>query len=313
VGIFGLSGGHSARAQTYPDHPIKLVLPYTAGSPNDVIARVIGQVLSARLKQPVVIDNRPGGGTAIGLRAVMNSDADGYTLLFTNTPTHVIAQLMSNGFTYDPLKDFTPIVAVASTSQAMVVPASFPANTLKEFIDYAKANPGQLNFGAGQGTLPQLVGEAFKMKTNTDIKSIPYRGGSEVVTDMIGGRIQMNFASIATLIGFIRAGQLKALAVTSPKRSEDLPDVPTMAESGLPELTTLTYYGFLSPKGVPAEIADRIGREVNEALKSDELRATMRKAGFEPAGGSPQEFATLMAEQLQFWEPIVKASSFQMQ
>lgn len=312
IGGLGLSG-FLAHAHSYPNRPIRLILPYTAGSPNDVIARVIGPVLSARLGQPVVIENRAGGGTSIGLKAVTGADADGHTLLFTNTPTHVIAQLVSKGFAYDPLKDFVPIVAVASTSQALVVPASFPADTLKDFIAYAKANPGKLNFGFGQGTLPHLVGEAFKLKTKTDIVGIPYRGGSQAMADMLGGRIQMIFSAIATLMPQIRDRKIKALAVTSAKRSDDLPDVPTLAESGFPELTTLTYYGFLASAGTPASVVERINRAINEALASADLRSTMLKMGFEPAGGSPQDFAALMAEQLRFWEPIVKASGFQME
>jgi tripartite-type tricarboxylate transporter receptor subunit TctC len=261
----------------------------------------------------VVIENRAGGGTSIGLKAVTSADADGHTLLFTNTPTHVIAQLVSKGFSYDPLKDFAPIVAVARTSQALVVPQAFPADTLKDFIAYAQANPGKLNFGFGQGTLPHLVGEAFKLKTSTDIVGIPYRGGAQAMADMLGGRIQMIFSSIGTLMPQIRDRKIKALVVTSAKRSDELPDVPTMAESGFPELTTLTYYGLLGPAGTPAGVVERISREINEALASASLRGAMLKIGFEPAGGSPQDFATLMAEQLRFWDPIVKASGFQME
>ena len=308
----GLSAAGLARAQSYPSKPIKLILPYTAASPNDVIARLIGPVLASRLGQPVVIDNRPGGGTAVGLKAVMGSEPDGYTLLFTNTPTHVIAQLVSKGFSYDPLNDFVPIVTVGSTSLVLVVPPSLPVNTLKEFIAYAKANPGKLNFGFGQGTLPHLVGEAFKMVTGTDIASIPYRGGAQAITDMLGGRIHMNLGAGATLVPLIREGKIKALAVTSEKRGAELPDVPTMTESGLPELTTVTYYGFLGPAGTPAEVVTRINGEINDSLKSAELRASMQRVGFEPVGGSPQDFATLIAQQLQRWAPIVKATSFQM-
>jgi len=215
----------SANAQPFPNKPIKVILPYTAGSPNDVIARVIGPVLSTRLGQSVVVENRPGGGTAIGLKAVMSAEADGHTLLFTNTPTHVIAQVVSKGFTYDPLKDFVPIVTVGSTSLVLVVPASLPANNLQEFIAYAKANPGKLNFGFGQGTLPHLVGEAFKLATATDIASIPYRGGAQAITDMLGGRIHMNLGAGATLVPLIREGRIKALAVTSPRRGAELPQV----------------------------------------------------------------------------------------
>jgi len=308
----GLAGPRLAQAQAFPHKPIKTIVPYTPGSPNDIIARVIGPVLSARLGQPVVIDNRPGGGTTIGLKTVMSSEGDGYTLLFTNTPTHVIAQLVAKGFTYDPVKDFAPIVTVGATSLVLVVPPTMP-DTLQEFIAYAKANPGKLNFGFGQGTLPHLVGEAFKMATGADIASIPYRGGSQAITDMLGGRIHMNFGAGATLVPLVRQGKIKALAVTSAKRGDELPEVPTMAESGLPKLTTVTYYGFFGPAGTPADVVAKLNGEVNEALKSAELRANMKKVGFEPTGGTPQDYAALVAEQLQHWEPIVKATGFQME
>jgi tripartite-type tricarboxylate transporter receptor subunit TctC len=308
-----LGAGGLALAQTFPTRPIKAILPYTAGSPNDVIARLIAPPLSARLGQSVVVDNRAGGGTTIALKTVMASDPDGYNLLFTNTPTHVIAQLVAKGFTYDPIKDFAPIVTVGSTSLVLVVPASLPVNSLKEFIAYAKANPGQLNAGFGQGTLPHLVTEAFKQAAGTDIASIPYRGGAQAMTDMLGGRIHLNFGAGATLVPLVRDGKIKALAVTSPKRGVELPDVPTMIESGLPELTTVTYYGFLGPAGTPADIVARINGEVNECLKSPELRASMVKVGFEPTGGSPQDFGALIAEQLQRWAPIVKSTGFQME
>jgi len=300
----------AASAQGFPSKPIKLLLPYTAGSPNDVIARVIGPVLSARLGQPVVVENRPGGGTAIGLKAVMSAEADGHTLLFTNTPTHVIAQVASKGFTYDPVKDFTPIVMVGSTSLVLVVPPSLPVNSLREFINYAKANPGKLNFGFGQGTLPHLVGEAFKQATATDIASIPYRGGAQAITDMLGGRIHMNLGAGTTLVPLVRGGKIKALAVTSTRRSAELPEVPTMAESGLPDLTTVTYYGFLGPAGTPGDVVARINHEINESLKSAELRASMLRVGFEPVGGSPQDFAALIAREHQHWSAVARAANF---
>jgi tripartite-type tricarboxylate transporter receptor subunit TctC len=308
---FGLAIPDVARAQAYPNKAIKVVLPYTPGSPNDVVARVIAPVLSSRVAHPVVVDNRPGGGTTIGLKAVMQADPDGYTLLYSNTPTHVIAQLVAKGFTYDPIKDFTPIVTVGSTSLVLVTPPSAPP-TLQEFIAYAKANPGKMNFGFGQGTLPHLVGEAFKQTTGTDIASIPYRGGAQAITDMLGGRIHMNLGAGATLVPLIREGKIRALAVTSPQRSSELPDVPTMAESGYPGLTTVTYYGFWGPAGTPAEIVNKINGEINEALKSPELRANLVRVGFEPTGGSPEDFAKLIAEQLEKWTPIVKSSGFQM-
>jgi tripartite-type tricarboxylate transporter receptor subunit TctC len=304
----------SAHAQsTYPDHAIKVILPYTAASPIDASARIIAPTLAMRLGQPVVVENRAGGGTTIGLKAVMSASPDGYTLLYTNGPTHVIAQLLAKGFTYDPVKDFVPIVMVGSTSLVLVVAPGVPANTLTEFIAHAKANPGKLNFGFGQGTLPHLVGEAFKMATGADIASIPYRGGAAAVTDMLGGRIHMAMSAAGNLMPLIRDGKIKPLAVTGPARNAELPDVPTMVESGFPSLTSITYYGFLGPAGTPADVVAKINAEVNESLKSPELRAALRNAGFEPVGGSAQDFATVIADQLQHWTPIVRASGFQME
>ena len=308
-----VGAGDLSVAQPFSGRPIKAILPYTASSPNDVIARLIATALSVRLGQPVVIENRAGGGTAIGLKAVMGAAVDGTTLLFTNTPTHVIAHLVSKGFTYDPLKDFAPIVTVGRTSLVLVVPASLPANSLQDLIAYAKAHPGELNVGFGQGTLPHLVSETFKQATGINIASIPYRGGAQAISDMLGGRIHMNFGAGATLVPLIREGRIKALAATSPERDRDLPDVPTMIENGLPRLTTVTYYGFLGPAAMPPDVVVRINGEVNECLKSAELRASVINIGFEPTGGSPQDFAALIAEQLRHWAPIVKSTGFQME
>jgi tripartite-type tricarboxylate transporter receptor subunit TctC len=312
-GGLGLSATRRSYAQAYPHKLIRLILPYTAGSPNDVLARLVVPHLNARLGQTVLIDNRPGGGTTIGVKAVMAAEPDGYTLLYTNTPTHVIAQLISKSFTYDPLRDFVPVATFGSSTLVLVVPPSVPANTLREFIDYAKANPGKLNFGFGQGTLPHLVGEAFKFATGTQITSIPYRGGAQAIADMLGGQIHMNFGATATLVPLIRDGRVKALAVTSATRHRDLPEVPTMTENGLPEVTSVTYYGILGPPGTPADVVERLNREVNESLKDPELTAAMLRVGFEPKSGSPQDFAALMTDQMQKWAPMVKSTGFQME
>ncbi|HEY7664244.1 MAG TPA: tripartite tricarboxylate transporter substrate binding protein [Xanthobacteraceae bacterium] len=307
------SAGGSTWAQPYPSKPLRLILPYTAGSPNDVIARLVAPSLSERLGQAVVVDNRAGGGTTVGLRAVMNAEPDGYTLLFSNTPTHVIAAAVAKGFSYDPVKDFVPIATFGASTLALVVPASLPVGSLPEFIAYAKAHPGTLNFGFGQGTLPHLVGDALLVMAGVDLGRIPYRGGTQAVTDMLGGRIQMLLSATATLMPLIRAGKLKALAVSSPQRHRDLPAVPTMAESGFPALTTVTYYGMLGPAGLPADIVGRLNRDANEILASPDLRASLLKVGFEPQAGSPQDFAALIAGQLQQWAPVVKATGFQME
>jgi tripartite-type tricarboxylate transporter receptor subunit TctC len=278
-----------------------------------VIARLIASPLAARLGQPVVIENRPGGGTIVGAKAVLAADPDGHTLLFSNTPTHVIAPLIGKSGSFDPLKDFVPIAAVASTFLVMVTAPSVPANSVREFVAYAKAHPGELNFGFGQGTLPHLVGELFKAETGANIASIPYKGGAQAVTDMLGGRVHLNFGTTATLVPLVRAGKLRALAVTDTARSPDLPDVPTMAESGLPNVTTVTYYGLMGPPGLPAAVLDRLNRDANAALAAPELAAGMARLGIGRMGGSPQDFAALIAEQARRWGPIVKAVGFQME
>jgi tripartite-type tricarboxylate transporter receptor subunit TctC len=299
-------------AQPYPNKLIKLILPYTPGSPNDVLARLVMPHVSSRVGQTVVIDNRPGGGTLIGAKAVMTAEPDGYTLLFSNSPTHLIAPLVNKSFEYDPLKDFVPIATVGSSFNVMVIASTVPANSLQDFIAYAKANPGKLNFGFGQGTQPQLVGEMFKQAAGVNIASIPYRGGAQAVTDMLGGQIHMNIGTLSTLLPLIRAGKVRALAITSTTRTADLPDVPTMAESGLPNVTSVTYYGILGPVGMARDVVDRLNSEVNESLRSSELRASMTKLGFEPRTGSPQDFAALLASEMQKWDPVVKATGFQM-
>jgi tripartite-type tricarboxylate transporter receptor subunit TctC len=309
----GLPAADVGHAQPYPSRPVRFVLPYTPGSPNDVLARLAGPHLSAQLGQPVVIDNRPGGGTTIGAKAVLSTEPDGYTLMFTNTPTHVIAPLISKSITFDPINDFVPIATLGSTFLVMVTAPGIPANTVQEFVRYAKANPGKLNFGFGQGTLPHLVGELFKTETATDIASIPYKGGAQAVTDILGGRIHLNFGTTATLVPLIRAGKLKALAVTGTTRAPDLPEVPTMAENGLPNVTSVTYYGLMGPRGTPTMVVDKLNTEVNASLKSPELTAAMTKLGFGIKGGSPQDFAALIAEQSHRWGPIVKAIGFQME
>jgi len=303
----------SGRAQSsYPDRPIKIIVPYTAGSPNDTFARAVTPVLGLRVKQPLIVDNRPGGGTLVGVKAVMASAPDGYTLLFTNTPTHVIAQFVVDGIAYDPIGDFAPVIAVGKTSLVLVTSARTPATTLQEFIAYARINPGKLNFGFGQGTLPHLIGEAFKIATGIDIVSTPYRGGAQAITDMLGGRVDMNFGAGATLLPFIRENKIKALAVTSATRSAELPDVPTMIECGLPSLTTVTHYGLFGPARVPADVVAKLNGEMNEALEASDVRASMLSVGIEPTGGSPQDFAAVIAQQLQQWGPLAKATRFRM-
>src|SRR3954452_19761951 len=227
------SVGGRLLAQAYPDRPIKLVVPFIAGSPVDALARVLVQHLSPRLGQPIIIENQSGAGGTIGSKAVAGAAADGHTLLFSIS-SHVYGLYSNPGF--DPIKSFTPVASVAQWSHVLVVRPDLAANSVQDLAAYAKANPGTVTFGYGLNTPPQILGEMLKNATGTDIRSIPYRGGAQAITDMLGGRIDVNFGTTATLLPLIRDGKLRALAFTGATRSVDLPDIPTIAEAGLPEL-----------------------------------------------------------------------------
>jgi len=296
-----------AAAQTYPSKPIKVIVPYTPGSPVDVLARVVTQQVSARLGQSIVIDNRPGAGTTIGTKLAASADPDGYTLLVGAT-SFILSFSLYQNLDYDPVKSFAPVAILAYSPQVLVIAPSVPAATVQEFVAYAKANPGKLNFGFGLGTLPQILGESFKAVTGTDIVSVPYKGEAQAITDMLGGRIQMNFGTTATLLPLIEQGKVRVLAVTTRARSKDLPDVPTMIESGLPQLALTFSAGLLAPAGTPADIIQKLNLETNEAMKTPELTASMAKLGFEPQIWSPQDYAGFLAEEMRRWPSIVKAA-----
>jgi tripartite-type tricarboxylate transporter receptor subunit TctC len=297
----------AAGAQTYPSKPIKVIVPYTPGSPLDVLARVVTQPVSARLGQSIVIDNKPGAGTTIGTKIAASADPDGYTLLVGAT-SFILSFSLYHNLDYDPVRSFVPVAMLAHSPQVLVVASSVPATNVQELIAHAKANPGKLNFGFGLGTLPQILGESFKTVTATDIASIPYKGGAQAVTDMLGGRIQMNFGTTATLLPLIQQGKIRALAVTTETRSKDLPDVPTMIESGLPQLALIFSAGVLAPAGTPTEIVGRLNAEINEAMKTPELTAAMGKLGFEPKIWSPQDYGAFLADEMRRWPPIVQAA-----
>jgi len=278
-----------------------------------VIARFFTPYLSVQLGQPFVVENRAGGSTSIGTKAVASAEADGYTLLFSNTPTHVIAALGNASISYDPLKDFAPVAAIASSSLVLVIGPAVPAHSVPELVAYAKTHPGKLNFGFGQGTLPHLAGELFKAVTGADIVSIPYRGGSQAMPDLLGGRIHMYFSAGSSLLPLIREGRVRPLAVTSPSRRPELPELPTMIELGLPDLTVVTHYGMLAPAVTAPQVVARLNMALNQALSSHDLKVEMARIGFEPVGGSAQDFAALIAADLRKWTPIVSTTDFQIE
>jgi tripartite-type tricarboxylate transporter receptor subunit TctC len=301
------------RAQAFPARPIKLVVPYTAASPNDVLARLISPCVSDRLRQPLVVENRPGGATSIGVKSVATAVPDGYTLLFSNVPNLFIVPLVNRNATYDPIKDFVPIAAVATNPILLVVTHRIPAHSVAELVEYAKANPGKVNFGFGQGTVPQLVGELFAREAGITIAKIPYKGGAQVATDLLSGQIDMNFGALSTLVPLIEAGRLKGLAITSPERNANLPTVPTMNEVGFANVTSVTAFGVFGPAGLPANVVDQLNIAANQCVSQPELQSSMAKAGFAPKQGTPFEFATFLADEMRKWTPIIEETGFRLE
>jgi tripartite-type tricarboxylate transporter receptor subunit TctC len=297
----------ASSAQTYPNRTIKFVLPLAAGSPIDAMARVAAPALSARIGQSIIVENRPGGGGAIGTKSVATAAPDGYTLLFVGV-NHVFAPSMSKAIDYDPVNDFTPIATVATGSWIVVVAPSVPARSLKELIDYAKANPGTLNWGFGQATGPHLFGEMFLAATGIDAARISYKAGPQALPDMLGGRVHLNIGAIPALLPLIQEGKLRALAVSSDTRSLDLPDVPTLIEAGFPQLTFGAWSGLLAPAKTPSDIVNKLNTEINATLVTPELKASLAKLGFEPKIGSPKDFAAMLAHEIGAWTAAAKAA-----
>ena len=304
--------GQPAAADGFPSKPVRIIVPYTPGSPNDVMARLLAQHLQAKLGQAAVIDNKPGGGTTIGSKVAAAAPADGYTLLFASSAL-VIEPIMTKQIEYDPQKDFAPIAFVARTSLLLTINEQVPANSVEEFVVYAKANPGKLSLGFAQGTVSQLAAEYFNRLHRLDITSVPYRGGALVIPDMLGGRIHIYWPSPATVLPLIREGRIKALATSSPERVSDLPDVPTMKELGLDQLSLEFWDGVWAPAGVPADIVEKLNAAINAALQSPEMVASMKQLGFESRIGSPQDFAAFVAAEIPRWTAVVKASGVQPQ
>ncbi|MGH6770019.1 MAG: Bug family tripartite tricarboxylate transporter substrate binding protein [Xanthobacteraceae bacterium] len=299
-----------AAAQTYPSRPITVIVPFTPGSPNDVVARMLADDLTKRLGQSIVIDNRPGAGTTIGTRAAAAAELNGYTLLFTSSSI-VVAPAMYKNPGFDPRKSFVPVANVVFGHWVTVIEKSIPAKNMQEFIAYARANPGKLAFGFGQGTAPQLVGEWLKAREKLDVTSVPYKGGAQAVTDMLGGRIHLNIGTTSTLVPLVKAGKIKAISVWSPKRYANLPDVPTMIESGFPGLALGYWAGMFAPAGTPAAIVNKLNAAINAGLNSPEVKARLAKRGLEGRPGTPKDFAAFIASEQPRWAEIVRVSGVQ--
>jgi len=298
------------RAADYPARPLKMIAPFTPGSPVDVVARLLAEHMSRQLGQSVVVENRPGAGTTIGMKAAATAEPDGYTLLFQSSSL-VVAPAMYKNLDFDPLKSFTPVANVAWGSWVTVVPPSLPVHSPQELIAYAKTHPNTLNFGYGQGTAPQLVGEWFNKTNGLAIASVPYKGGMQAITDMLGGTIQLNIGTTSTLLPLIREGKIRAIAQWGKAREADLTDVPTMIESGFPGLSLGFWAGLWAPAGTPVAIVERLNGAANAALGSPEMRESMRRLGIEPRIGTVKDFASFIADEAPKWADIVAKSGVQ--
>ena len=296
-----------ARAQAYPSRPIRWVVGFVPGGATDIIARLMGQWLSERLGQSVVIENRPGAGSNIATEVVVNAPPDGYTLLLVG-PTHAVNATLYPKLNYNFIRDIAPIASISREPLVMVVNPSVPAKTVPEFIAYAKANPGKLNMASsGIGTSVHVGGELFKMMTSINMLHVPYRGAAPAITDLIGGRVQVMFATLPSSIEYIKAGNLRALAVTTARRTPALPDVPIVADV-LPGYEASAVYGVGAPRNTPVEIVDELNKEIIAGLADPWMQARLADLGGTVLPGTPADFAKLIAEETQKWAKVVKFS-----
>ena len=298
-----------AQPQGYPAKPIRFVVPYPAGGPLDTVARLLGQKVAESTKQPVIVDNKPGAGGNIGADAVAKSPPDGYTILMGAVATHAINPTLYAGIPYDAAKDFIAVTQVASTPNVLVVNPSVPASNVREFIAYAKAHPGKLNFGSGStGSAGHLAGELFKTMAGVEMTHVPYKGAAPAMNDLIGGQIQLMFDNLASSLGQVKAGRIRALAVTTAKRTPLAPDLPTIAESGLPGFDISTWFGIFVPAGTPRDVVTKLHAEFTAALAMPDVRERMLSLGAEPVGNSPAQFADYIRAEADKYARVIKAS-----
>ncbi len=303
VAVFGTAG--VAQAQTYPVKPIKLVVPFPAGGATDTTARLVAQRLQLGLGQSVIVENVGGAGGSIAAKQVAAAAPDGYTLMIGSLSTFGTHPVLYK-LDYDPMKAFAPVASAVIDKLVMVAGPALPVKTIQELVAYAKANPGKLNYGNAIGIGPHFTTEMFKIKSGTDIVHIPYRGGAPMIADLIAGQIHMTINGKSVLLPHIKAGKLRALAVTSAARWDDLPDVPTMLELGYMDKPYDTLFGVVAPAGTPAAVIAKLNATVNDGLRSAEMRASLDKLGIEPLISTPEEFAAMIAEEAPKWAEAVR-------
>jgi tripartite-type tricarboxylate transporter receptor subunit TctC len=300
---------NSALAQAWPSKTMRIVIAQAPGSATDVISRVVGNQLAEALGQPIVIDARPGAGGVLGTEVAARSAPDGYTLFMGNNSTHGSNPAVYAKLPYDAVKDFAPVSFVASVPYVLVVDPALPVKSVQEFIAYAKARPGKLNYAsAGNGSTHHFCGELFKSMTGVDMQHIPYKGSGPGIAGLLGGEVSMMFANVADIGSQIKAGKVRALAVTAQKRAATLPDVPTMAEAGLPDFVVTSWFGLLVPAGTPVPIVARLNAETVKVLGKAEVKATLAQQGLEVAPGTPEQFAAHIKSEIARFTQIAKGA-----
>jgi tripartite-type tricarboxylate transporter receptor subunit TctC len=301
--------GIAAAQSTYPAKTIRYVVPFPAGGPLDIVARALGQELNKSWNQPVIVDNRPGAGGNIGADLVAKAPADGYTILMGAVSTHAINVTLYSKLPYDPVRDFAPITLITSVPNVLVVHPSIPATSVKELIALARAKPGQLNFASGStGSAGHLAGELFKTMAGVDMAHIPYKGAAPAVVDLLGGHVSLMFDNMSSALPNIKSGRVRALAVTTLKRSPLLPQLPTISEAGLRGFDISTWFGIFAPAGTPPDIVARLNAETVRILNTREMKERLLVLGAEPAGNKPDEFAAFVKLEIQKYARVVKAS-----
>ena len=298
-----------SHAQAFPSKPITIIVPFSAGGTTDILARVVGLHMGTTLGQPVIVDNRAGAGGNIGGQAAARANADGYTIFMGTVGTHAINQSLYKKMPFDPIKDFAPLSRVAMVPNLLVANPSQPYKNVKELIAYAKANPGKVNFAsAGNGSSIPLSGELFKQMTGVDMQHVPYKGSAPAVADLLGGQTAIMFDNMPSAIPHVKGGKLRALAVTTAKRSPALPDVPTIAESGVPGYEATSWFGLLAPAGTPPAIVGQLNAAILKALADPEVKKKLAEQGAEAHGETPAQFASFIQSETAKWGKVVQAS-----
>jgi tripartite-type tricarboxylate transporter receptor subunit TctC len=303
-----IAWSQSTWAQPYPARPVRIMVGFPPGGPSDILARLIGQRLSERLGQPFIIENRPGASGNIATEAVTRAPADGHTLLLV-VPGNAVADMLSDKLNFSFMRDTTPVAGISNGPLVMEVNPAIPVHTVPEFIAYTQARPGKVNFASpGTGSTIQLCGELFKMMTGVNMVHVPYRGNAPALTDLIAGQVQLMFADTPSSIGHIKSGKLRALAVTTPVRSEILPELPTVAEF-LPGFQASNWFGVAAPRNTPPEIVDKLNKEINVTLAEPELKARLADLGAAALAGSPADFGKFMAAEAEKWSKVIRAAN----